>query len=165
MRRLSLLGVVVMLMAGSALVQSAPPANNSVVVGQTAWADTTTISTQHTSTWVLVDSFTVAKTDTCYVVYTAIGTAIMDPGDRLYLGFSDSTVATTTILDTVLLYYPDYMDTTGHVKFGIQRLDSLVSQTDENDVVILRAAVKGSDATEKVKIINLRLSAAVIDKN
>ena len=150
----------VLLFATASLTFGAAPANNSAI--NTAIASQV-IDSQWTGTvWSMVDSMIVAKTDSCYTYYSFTGSATLYPGQKLYLGISGNG---TTI--TIPAIYSTYEWSAKEpysrvVKFGVNYLDSLISQTDASDTVVVWSAVKGSSSSEKVAVSG-QLVGTVVD--
>lgn len=149
-----LLGVV-------GFVKAAAPTNVGVY---NAIKTTQTIDTDHTGTWEVVDSMIVQQDDSCYSPYTIIGTAALDPGDVLYIGFKRGKPATGAATDTFTISLPREAQASVSQKFGFTLFDTLNSQTDSYDTVYITAAVKGNTNAEQVIITNVRCFAPVINK-
>jgi len=147
---------------GSVQAVAGPPANNSEF---RQVADTMTIDSQHSVNWEYVDSMVIAKTDTCYTVYTVSGTAILDPGDVLYIGIKDGEGDYDAAADDTLVVRAHRWPPGGksYVPFSFIYLDSLISQTDASDTIYVTGAVKGSATWETVMIDNLHFTCEVID--
>lgn len=160
--RSALAVLVVVLMAGLVQAVAGPPANNSEF---RQVADTMTIDSQHSVNWEYIDSMVIAKTDTCYTVYTVSGVAILDPGDVLYIGIKDGEGDYDAAADDTLIVRAHRWPPGGksYVPFSFIYLDSLISQTDASDTIYVTAAVKGSAAWETVMIDNLHFTCEVID--
>lgn len=80
---LAALVLVVVVMAGNALGQSAQ-ANQVYTIN----VGDVTVDSQYTATaWNILDSAIVASTDTATITFKVSGVAVMDPRDRLFLGF------------------------------------------------------------------------------
>ena len=153
MKKIAFLAVIGLM--GIALMAAAP-ANNS----QTQTTATATVDSQWTSTWFLLDSMIVVKTDSCDTYYHATATVTIKPGQRLYYGLKDGTAGG---LDTFILRLRADADSTETVEIGVDYVDSLRSQSDANDSIQFVAAVGGSSKSERVTVTSIRLTGTVID--
>lgn len=157
MKKLIVLAVIGIL---SLSVMGAAPAINE-------WAaylgDTLTVDSQHTaSVWELVDSIIIIKTDTCRTVYEFSGYVSLNPSAKLYVGFDDGGGKSGAPVDTFIVENPGYSKVF-NTYFSFKYLDSLVSQTDENDTIYFYVAKGGSGSGEGVVIKNGILTAEVLD--
>lgn len=147
--------------ASTVMAQSGPPTNNGLINTVIA---STVVDSQVTSSWEFIDSLILVQTDTCMSVYSVQGTAAMDPGNILYIGFlicgGDPYAAPT---DTFSLEWPASCRTSKSIDFSFQILDSLRSQTDDADTLYVTAAVKGTSKYEAVTVTNFRIAGSVIN--
>ncbi len=137
-------------------VMAAAPANNS----QSQTTATALVDSQWTSTWFLLDSMIVIKTDSCDTYYHATATVTMKPGQRLYYGLKDGTAG---VLDTFILRLRADADSTETVEIGVDYVDSLRSQTDANDSIQFVAAVGGSSKSERITVTGIRITGTVVN--
>ena len=137
-------------------LMAAAPANNS----QTQTTATATVDSQWTSTWFLLDSMIVIKSDTCDTYYHATATVLIKPGQRLYYGLKDGTAG---VLDTFILQLRADADSAETVEIGVDYVDSLRSQVDANDSIQFVAAVSGNSEVERVLVTSIRLTGTVIN--
>lgn len=165
MKKLILLGALALIAVN---IMGAAPANNSAVNA----AATDTVGAQHTATaWKHIDSIVVQLTDTCDVIYTYSGSAVLDPGQKLWIGFVDATGATANTstlaptVDTAIYEWSQEEPFSKTFKIGITFYDSLYTQTDRYDTIYVTAAVKSAENVDEVIITNGRLSCMVADKN
>ena len=155
-----ILPLIILSVFAAVMVMAAAPAYNEYQ----ATFDTLTIDSQFTAVqWELIDSIIVIKTDTCYTRYTVFGIAVLDPYDKLYIGFDDGGGAAGMPLDTVKLSGFGHRVGQVSLPFSVAYGDSLIHQTDANDTIYLYMAVGGSTAGEKVFVKNVVFSAEVFD--
>ena len=148
-----------MLLPVMSFAQAGPPANNSTI--NTA-ISATTIDSQWTQTnWEMIDSMIIAKTDSCYTSYSFVGTVVLAPGNKLYIGFSGNGTSVLIPADTTIYEWSANEAYSKTFNIGIDYLDSLISQTDASDTVVVWGAVKGSTNWEKVVITGQLVGAAV----
>lgn len=63
-----------------------------------------TVDNQHTATaWDLVDSMIVVSDSAGAAIISLSGVAVMDPGDKLYVSFTNSAYTAAPVLDTFIL--------------------------------------------------------------
>lgn len=164
MKRILLLVGIGCTLLAAAIFGAAPAANTDIE----KLGDTLTVDSQFTGAWELLDSVIVAKTDTCFTVYTIEGHAELDPDDILYVGFIDGGGAPgarndTLIVDT-FIFYPDHGQTSKSVvAFKAMYIDSLISQSATADTIYYMAAVKGSAGSQKVLLLDVFRTATVLD--
>lgn len=151
-RLLILFGLV---LAGLA-VFAAAPANNS----QTQTTTTVTVDSQYTTTWQVLDSMIVIKTDSCDTYYHGKAQVTIKPGQKLYYGLKDGAAA---VVDTHILELSYEADSAETVEIGCAYVDSLRSQTDANDSIQFVAAAGGSAPPDAVVVDSIRLTGTVID--
>ena len=143
-----------------AIAAPGPPANNSAI--NTAIA-AMTVDSQHTATnWEVIDSMIIAKTDTCYTYYSFVGSVTLDPGQKLYIGFAGNGTTVTIPADTTIYEWSAKETASKSFNVGIMYLDSLISQTDKSDTVVVWGAIKGSTNQEKVTVSG-QLVGVVVD--
>lgn len=145
--------------ATSLLWAAAPSINNwSVKI------DSVTVDSQFTDdAWELLDTIIIIKDDTCNTLYTITGLAVLDPYDKLYVGFGDGYAGDSASVDT-FIFEPDKRNRhTIKMPFIATYLDSLRHQTDANDTIYFRVAVGGASQGEKIMLENVILSAEVMD--
>ena len=153
--------LAVVLLAVSVQSQAGPPANNSEF---REVADTLTVDSQHSVVWEYIDSMIIAITDTCYTVYTVSGTAILDPGNVLYIGIKDGAGDPAAAADdTLIVRAGTTWPGKSYIPFSFIYLDSSITQSDVADTIYVTAAVGGSTAYERVMIDNLYFTGQVID--
>ena len=155
-----LLTVMFVGLATMAFGQAGPPANNSTI--NTAISAQTIDSQWTTTNWEVVDSMIVAKTDTCDTYYSFVGSVTLDPGQKLYIGIAGNGMTITIPADTTIIEWSAGEPFPQLIEFGVVYVDSLRSQTDASDTVIVWAAIKGSTAQEKVAISG-QLVGTVVD--
>ncbi|MCK5603414.1 hypothetical protein KAR91_16130 [Candidatus Pacearchaeota archaeon] len=146
-----------LLVMGAVAMAAAPDCNSANETDATA-----TLTAPHDSVaWNVIDSVIVIKTDTCDTHYHATGQAILQPGQRLYIGWVDG--ETATILNQKTWQVPFGSKVAMTVQWGNYYADSLRSQTDANDSIQLVGAVMGTGVTEKIIVTSTILTATVID--
>lgn len=155
---------IVLLIAALAMpfsvMAAAPDANTH---GQSAITDTVDVDWS-TTTWEFIDSIVMPKTDTCFVFYTAVGTAVIDPGNTLYLGWNLNGQSPTGIPDdTSIFSCPLSSRQSLTVDFGITFKDSLISQTDRTDTLFFVGAVSGSAGAQRVIISSVVVTGILTD--
>lgn len=131
------------------------------------------IDSQWTSdAWELVDSAIIVSDDSALVKFIMTGVAIMDPGDRLYIGFSaqhpDSGLPN---LDTIIFNPKSERRSTRMFPFTAEfaLTDSTVLSNHYNggatDTIYWQCATGGRGYSEKVTIQDVTLEAIVTDNN
>ena len=142
-------------------VMGAAPTNNSATVTTATMA----IDSQHTGVWKELDSMIVIKTDSCDTYYHYYGTAVVQPGQKLYVGFvdGDASAITANIASGKMYQLPEYARGPMTIAFGGTYLDSLRHVDDANDSIRVVAAVKGNVNVEFITITGFRLTGTVID--
>lgn len=157
-KKLALLGVLGLF--GLGFIGAAPSQNNFMkFIGASV-----TIDSQFTATqWELIDSIIIIKTDTCYTLYTVTGVAVMNPEDKLYLGFDDGGGSGGLPVDTFLIQPSKNSIDIVRIPFVVRYLDSLLSSSTANDTIYVYGAVGGSAGIEKVQIEDGLFTAQVFD--
>ena len=159
MKRVILLVGLALLCAIFSLYAAAPDANTELH----KIADVE-VDSQFTANWEYVDSIIGVKTDTCYTLYTVSGVAILNPGEKLYVGLLDGGGDDDAAAgDTLIIACDMTQRGTVRVPFSFSYQDSLISQSSTSDTIYLTVAVGGSAATEKVTIEHLWFELRIID--
>ena len=160
MKKLILIVGLIVLLPILSMAQAGPPANNSTI--NTAISAQVIDSQWTTTNWEVIDSMIVAKTDSCDTYYSFVGSVILDPGQKLYIGFSGNGMTITIPADTTIYVLSRRNFGSQTVEIGIKYVDSLRSQTDASDTVIVWGAIKGSSTQEKVTVSG-QLVGTVVD--
>lgn len=163
-----ILVAALLLMAISVSIYAAAPTHrhytkvqNSVTVDN-QWSDTT---------WDIVDSAIVVASDSALVIMRITGVAVMDPGDKLYIGFSFGEPASAPSLDTAILNpRVRRLGTQRHsFSFTAAISDSTILSTFYNggatDTLFILAAAGGGGITEAVTLEDVVLEWIVTDNN
>ena len=152
--------IVMSLVLCAGLAYGADPDNNSTY-NQTA---TISVTADHSvATWTEIDSSIVLETDSCDVYWLAQGTAVLQPGQRLYIGFRDSPTGTRTNIKSFQVPHGSKGPMT--IYWGNFYQDSLLSQTDKTDSIFLDAAVMGTGVNEKVVTTVINYTGTVINRD
>ena len=139
----------------------------------TVKVDSQVIDSQWTSdAWELIDSAIIVADDSALVTFIVTGVAVMDPGDRLYIGFSaqhpDSGLPN---LDTIIFNPKAERRATRQFPFTAKYalVDTLILANFYNggatDTIYWQAAVGGRGYSEKVTITDVTLEAIITDNN
>ena len=161
MKKLLLLGIVGLFVAGSTVNAAAP----AVVSQFKATADTMTIDSQFSVTaWEIIDSVLLTKDDTCLTKYTITGYAELSQGNQLFIGFLDGGDGSAAATDTFKVRGAGERHRgTAFVPFHFVYFDSLISQTDAADTIYVTGAVGGGSQWDKVMLHHIRFTAEVFD--
>lgn len=162
MKRFILIGAAGLIMA--AVLIAGAPTNNGVA---NALIATQTIDSQITATWEFVDSMIVAQDDSCVSVYSIKGSAVLDPGNFLYIGFLiGGGDPNGTPSDTFKIEWPQQRTVAAKAfDFGFHIVDSHLTANDSTDTIYIMAAVKGGSKYEEVIVTNIQVAGSVIPKN
>lgn len=143
----------------------------------TAEVGAVTVDSQWTGTvWNLLDSMIIVTDDTATVTFTISGIAIMDPGDKLYVGFGSHTAgATIPNLDTILINPRIQRLGTQRIPFSVDWAEcdtlagtsrnSLFWQGAATDTVYFYGAAGGGGITEAVRLEDVVVQAHIHDNN
>lgn len=161
MKKFIILGLVLNLLALPLCLMADPPDPNTH--GQSAITDTVDVDWS-TTTWEFIDSIVMPQTDTCFVFYTAVGTAVIDPGNTLYLGWNHNGGSPTGIPDDTSIFSCPFSSRQPlTVEFGLTFKDSLISQTDVTDTLYFVGAVSGSAGPQRVIISSVVVTGIIAD--
>lgn len=164
MKRFILIGLVTVIL-GAVLSYSAAPTftGDAMLI-----ADTCTVNIQHTaSTWKPVSTTPMiyTMTDTCFAVATVSGYAVLDPGDKLYIGIRNAAGGNdSVVVDTFQFNADENQHGQVLLPFTIMYIDSMDSQTDDTDTLFVNAACGGSSVSEYVQLKNVYGSVVIIDR-
>lgn len=102
------------------------------------------------------------------VVFNVTGVAVMDPGDKLWLGIGNDTLAgvsgafATRNRDSMCIKHPLHNKGVGYYPFDFSAvLDTAVLTN--GDTVYFSAACGGTGFTDKIELLNVVTSVTVID--
>lgn len=112
---------------------------------------------------VLTNENAITMDDSAYIVATLTGIAVMDPYDKLYIGFRDAGTNDSVVLDTFLVQPPYGANGTARIPFMIRYIDSLISQSDATVTLSVNAACGGSSGGEAVQLENLIFTMQIMN--
>ena len=129
-----------------------------------------TVDAQQTGGWDIVDSIVIVCSDSANTLIWITGTAIMDPGDKLYFGLgndsADMTSATSLTAYSNLkkdsLIYPKGARGTIHIPWSFRYANS--TNGANTDTFYFNAACGGSAVMEYVSLRNVYITGAVADQ-
>ncbi|MFH1740215.1 MAG: hypothetical protein ABIH23_14500 [bacterium] len=173
----------VVAMAGT--VMAAAPTANVYVKS----LNTYTVDAQVSGTWDNLDTAVVVASDTAALYISIQGTAIMDPGNKLYIGFSCHQALRATAvapnIDTFTVTCPPGAKGKQHIPFYFEYLtcDTVSTSTTATstfrgslgdpflgyiggvtDTVAFKAACGGSTTREYVYLENVTLTVKILDQ-
>lgn len=163
MKKVFWVAVVLCVVASGLLFAAAPSSKN-------AFSNTgdKTVDNQYTGSWDVLDSLIVIRSDSGATIITVTGIAVLDPGERLYLGLghdsanrtSETNLAPNSDLDTTQMAQPYGIKGRARVPFsfsyGISGNGALT------DTIYLNAAC-GSSAGP-VEVEDVCVTGRVADK-
>ncbi len=155
---------LLLFVGASAFVQlraQAPPAFN----GYQTSIDTITVTTQFEDGFMVIDSLITVSTDTSYTFFLITGVAILDPNERLYIGYGNDSAncvdsATCHLAsgqanpnyDTVLVHESlGKLRGKARVNFSFQWFDSSDTQTDITDTIYVNMTTGSSSSSVEIE--------------
>lgn len=135
----------------------------SAVTEARSWLSETgavALTTQHTaSEWTIIDSAIVITSDSANTIAEFSGIAVLDPGDVLYLGFTNDSAGYAVPLDTLIIEGITFSRGQTRVPFTVRHVfDTTAAVT---DTIFVLGAVGGGGIGEAVALEDALLTAHV----
>ena len=131
---------------------------------------TFTVDAQQTGGWDIVDSLIIVCSDSAATIITVSGTAILDPGDKLYLGMGNDSANMTSaanltaysnlIKDSII--YPKNARGSIQMPFTFRYVNT--TNGANTDTLYFNAACGGSTVWEYVYLRKVYITAMVADQ-
>ncbi len=163
--------LVFVAVAGIGMLKAAAPVGH----GYVTTIDTISITTQFETKFMVVDSLITVTTDSALVMYVVSGIAVLDPNERLYVGFGNDSAncvdsatcagdgQANSNIDTIITHAPlGKLRGKTRVPFSFTTVITIVTQTDITDTMYVNMTTGSS--TSNIEIEDFVFTAHVTDK-